>query len=192
MSRAASVREGSLICDEEAVASGAEGILRVWAAGDGRAARQRPRRDGGRVSPRESFVKSDPLPAAVRSLISERIDSVGELEALLLLRAHPGRAWTAGATAAELRTGEAGARGHLLSLHQRGLLAREGEAFRFTAGGEAGDAVAALAVAYVSFPVAVVSLIYAKPNRAARSFADAFRLRRYEEGEAGNGGEGRG
>lgn len=122
-------------------------------------------------------MKSEPLSPAVRSLIGERIDSVGELELLLFLYSHAGQDWTPSRIAAELRTAEPVADVQLHTLAQRGLTARTDAGYRYHAEGDLHQAVAELARAYAAYPVAVVTLIYTKPNRAVKSFAEAFRLR---------------
>jgi hypothetical protein len=136
------------------------------------------------------------LPTPVLSLIAAAIDSVAQLEIVLLLRREPGREWTAGQVAAELRT-EAGWTGDQLeSLRSRGLAARgtaaSGRLYRYSATGDLAERVDALATAYAAFPVAVITAIYSRPSATVRQFADAFRLRRPAGGGPGGAGGGPG
>jgi len=131
------------------------------------------------------------IPADVRALIAQRIDSVAQLEVLLLLHADPARAWPADEVARELRIEPAGAQTQLDDLVRRGLVratatppaaAPPGGAApqRFAYGpasGHLSSTVDALARAYADRRVAVISLIYSKPPDPVRTFADAFRFR---------------
>jgi hypothetical protein len=103
---------------------------------------------------------------------------VRQLEIVLLLHAAGGRAWTAAEVATELRTGETWAGEQLAVLAKRSLARRDGAAYRYGAEGDLHAAVNELAAAYALYPVGVVTAIYSNPNRAARNFADAFRLRK--------------
>lgn len=139
-------------------------------------------------------MSADPLSSAVRNLITERIDSVGQLEIALLLHGTPDRVWTAAQVAAELRTSAASTQEQFVTLAQRDLAAAVPGGYRYAARGALNDAMTELAAAYRSYPVTVVTLIYSGPNRAVRSFANAFRLRKPppEPGAPEEGGEPRG
>ena len=71
-----------------------------------------------------------PLPEIVRAFILKYVDSVAELEALLLAHSAAGQAWDVAHLASRLYISEREAEGVLQALHRRGLLEREGEAFR--------------------------------------------------------------
>lgn len=116
----------------------------------------------------------------VRSLIVERIDSVVQLELLLLLQANPGRAWTAAEVAQELRIEPSWATGQLDELAGRGLLASEAsDTFRYAPQSSGLDsAVQRLSKDYAERRVTVITMIFSKPVDKLRSFADAFRLRK--------------
>lgn len=140
----------------------------------------------------------DDIPNPVRALVAEHIRSVVELECLLLLRADPGRAWSAGELGNELRVDADWAARELADLAARGLAAAAGSGpaagpdadaparYRYGAPPAADEAIAGLAKAYAERRVAVIELIFS-PRPAAgplRSFADAFRLRRDAPGPA--------
>lgn len=116
----------------------------------------------------------------VRTLILERIDSVVQLEVLLLLYGSPDRARTAQEVAQELRIDASWAQGQLGELAARGLAADEGnDAFRYAPGTpELDRAVAQMSRDYTERRVRIITLIFSKPVDKLRSFADAFRLRK--------------
>ena len=64
----------------------------------------------------------DAIPEAVRRLIAAHIDSVPQLEALLLLRSEPAREWNAASVAARLYVAESAAHALLVDLSERGFL----------------------------------------------------------------------
>ena len=104
------------------------------------------------------------------------------LEILLLLHQTPLRNWTAPDVARELRIDPLWAAAQLELLYARGLAERAGispHLYRFRPQTQSLDeTVDTLAQAYADRRVSVISLIYAKPPDALRSFADAFRLRK--------------
>lgn len=118
------------------------------------------------------------VPEVVRRLIAESIDSIAELEALLLLRDHP-RAWTIEEAGARLYVSHPVAAYTLGVLATRGFLALEGQTYRFAPlNSELDRAVASLAAAYSSSLVAVTHLVHGKPAPSIQAFSNAFRLRK--------------
>jgi hypothetical protein len=65
----------------------------------------------------------------------------------------------------------------LEAFQSRGLLSKEGDAFRYRAGGDAAF-VEVLSQAYRERPVTLVRIIYALRDSKIQSFAEAFRLRK--------------
>jgi hypothetical protein len=126
-------------------------------------------------------VKPQPLQPAVRDLILERIDSVAQLEVLLLLLRDPAKVWTSVTLAKELRVTEPWTYAQLQLLTQHNLAVRVpavANGYRYGADVVTHAVVQELEKAYQSHPVAVVTLIYTKPNRALQSFSDAFKFRK--------------
>ena len=118
------------------------------------------------------------IPDDVRRFISQYIDSVGELEALLLLRAFPGEAWELGKVARRLYISETEAARILARLCGSGLLVRTDEIYRFECRTEELERVVdELAELYARHLIPITNLIHAK-SRRIREFADAFRLRK--------------
>lgn len=120
-------------------------------------------------------VNEEGIPAAVLNLIASSIDSVSEMEALLLFREEDGRSWTAPQLAARLYISEAEAGRVLNALKRRKLIA--GEDPYVYQPGEQQEAVDELAAAHRRRLIAITKMIHAKPTHL-NHFADAFRLRK--------------
>jgi hypothetical protein len=124
------------------------------------------------------------LPLAVRQLL-DRLDSIAQLELLLLVQRTAPDEWTAAQLAAELRIEPAWALDQLALLQRSGLLA-ECEAgsgrYRFApATPDLAKAVESLAACYSEQRVTVVAQLYSRPVDRIRVFADAFRIRREDD-----------
>jgi len=117
------------------------------------------------------------IPHHVRRFIISHIDSVGELEALLLLRSEP-RGWKADQVAARLYTGEAETIVFLERLRSAGLLDCHDGVYRYECRAEElRRMVDELAGLYGRLLIPITNLVHAKPRRI-RQFADAFRFRK--------------
>jgi hypothetical protein len=117
------------------------------------------------------------IPDDLVDFLSRYVDSVTELEALLLLRRDPAERWDAPKAAARLYTTEQEAATVLARLQQRAFLAYEGGAFWFDCkDAELEGRVSRLAELYRTHLIPITKLIHAKPQRI-REFADAFRFR---------------
>lgn len=127
------------------------------------------------------------ISAEVRTFLADHIDSVLELELLLLLRANPQRSWTRAELAHELKIDAAWAAEQLDRLAARKMLDRSNEAeprYRYAPATPAMDTtIAAVADTYASHRVTVIGLIFSKPTSTLRSFADAFRIRKEKTDE---------
>ena len=138
----------------------------------------------------------------VKAFLADHIDSVLELELLLLLRVHGRQQWTPATLAAELKIDPAWAAEQLAKFAGRGLLIRVSangganeptttsssvtieSGYRYAPATPQFDAdVAAVADAYATHRVTIIGLIFSKPTSTLRSFADAFRLRK-DKGDA--------
>jgi hypothetical protein len=116
------------------------------------------------------------LPEDVEQFILQQIDSVAELEALLLVRAEP-VTWNAKNLAQRLYITDAGADALLHALLHRGFIAREGVVYRYAPSPDHAPLVDAVAATYGRFLIPITNLIHSKSSAALRDFADAFRLR---------------
>lgn len=118
------------------------------------------------------------MPEELRAFIIRYIDSIAQLEALLLLRNNPADNWDVAKTAARLYTSEAEAEAVLTHLAEAGFLARDGHNVKYSpADDELARLVDELAEAYARQLIPVTNLIHAK-HRRIRQFADAFKFRK--------------
>jgi hypothetical protein len=124
-------------------------------------------------------VQEPGVPAPVRRFIAGHIESVGQLEVLLLLRAAADKQWTTDEVARAVVTQPASAAGWLEQLRADGLLELSAERYRYDPpDGNVERAVDELAESYAKYRVAVIGLIFSKPSEHVREFPEAFRLRR--------------
>ncbi|MGE0027662.1 MAG: hypothetical protein AB7O78_00035 [Thermoleophilia bacterium] len=125
-------------------------------------------------------MASAAFPPALRAFVAEHISSVGELELLLLLRGDPHRAWTAREAASRLHHVPDWVADRLERLVRARMvirLAGDHVAYRFGPADAALErSVEAVAEAFRARRASMISLIYARPEGAAR-LSDAFRLR---------------
>lgn len=123
------------------------------------------------------------IPEAARRLIAAHIESVAQLEVLLLLRESPDRLWSAAEVARELRTSSELAEASLGRFSRAGLVEVEVDpegqpCFRFMPATPAlGAAMDDLSAAYATHRTAVIALIFSGPADSIQGFADAFRVR---------------
>jgi hypothetical protein len=122
---------------------------------------------------------SHDVPEQARRLVLDAIDSVAELEALLLLRDTAGERWSVEAASARLYVHPAVAAEALNALARRGFLDEGPEGFVYQPqSSDMANDVAALAQAYSSSLIAVTHLIHSKPSSSVQDFARAFRFRK--------------
>ena len=118
------------------------------------------------------------IPPDIRDFIERHVDSIAQLEALLLLLHQPEIEWTAARVAAHLYIDTDQAAQVLQQLCDDGLAGCKGDIYWFN--GEAPHQrgiVERLAILYSSHLIPVTNLVHAKPS-AARAFAAAFKLRK--------------
>ncbi len=126
-------------------------------------------------------MNGERVPDAVRRLIADSIDSIAELEAILLLRANADRDWDAEQAGARLYVSATMAAHILGTLAARGFFTVAENRYRYDSSqAELESKVAALAVAYATDLITVTHLVHAKPAGSVRDFARAFRLRKGE------------
>ena len=125
---------------------------------------------------------------AVQAFVADHIESVLQLEVLLLLRGRPGSEFAAADIADELKIDRTWVEAQLGNLCARGLLAcpdtTAPRRFRYApATPELSAVMDDLARAYTDRRVTVISMIFSKPpspppTSGIRTFADAFRFRK--------------
>jgi hypothetical protein len=127
-------------------------------------------------------VAEEGISQIVRSFIADHIESVVQLEILLLLFNAPQKDWRAEDIGRELRIDPSWAAAQLADLCSRGLLACDHGPNPFYRYGpsspELQQAIADLNRAYTDMRVTVISLIFSKPADKIRIFADAFKIRK--------------
>jgi hypothetical protein len=96
---------------------------------------------------------------AVRRLIAAHIDSVEQLEVLLLLRERPERCWTVDQVTDGLRSSPTSVAARLHDLERRGFATRDPAGHRYRPAPEHDDAVRELAWAYAERRYSVIDLI---------------------------------
>ena len=122
------------------------------------------------------------LSDSLQDFLRRYIDSVEQLEILLLLRSS-GRPWTASEITRELATSAVSAAARLDSLASARLAVRSGDGDGRTYAYKPADAkirraVDELAEVYPRRRVAIITFIFAAPDDSLRDFSNAFRLRR--------------
>ena len=120
----------------------------------------------------------DPVPTEVRDFVVRCIESVAQLEALLLLRGPPQLAWNVPAVARRLYVEEGEAAKLLSALVSCELAVTDGAAFHYhPRDAEMMDLVDRLAETYARSLVPVTKLIHER-DIVIRKFADAFKIRK--------------
>ena len=124
------------------------------------------------------------IPRDVEAFIAAHLQSVAQLEILLLLHSQPGRPLTAQQVGETLRIDPQWAATELERLRQRGLFTAEEEcSFCYApVARELRDAVDGLAKSFSTHRVSVITLIFSTPSDSVGSFADAFKIRRDKDG----------
>lgn len=125
---------------------------------------------------------TDPaLSQHVLQFIATQIDTVPQLECLVLLYQHEGQSWLTEEVSARIYVPPQGARATLETLQRRGLLTVEGEPprYRFNPQGPADPVLMGEVVAqYQRHVVRIATLIHAKASASVREFARAFDLKK--------------
>ena len=126
-------------------------------------------------------MTEEPIPDDIRQFILRSIDSIAQLEALLLLRTSPQETWDIHAIARRLYITEQETSVLLTGLYEQGLIAPGGESGQYAyqpASADLTRMVDEVAEVYAKHLVPVTNLIHTKPRTRIQEFADAFRLRK--------------
>jgi hypothetical protein len=120
-----------------------------------------------------------------RRFVNRYITSVEQIEVLLILRANPERTWTINEISAILRSSANSILSRLTVLERSRFAAGDPQSgYRYTANGTLDEQVQELEREYGLRRFSVIELVFSKPD-AARSFAEAFRLREEDDGDNG-------
>jgi hypothetical protein len=127
-------------------------------------------------------MNSPQIPANVLQFIAERIDTVPQLEALLLLWESPQRAWTEEELAARIYVSRPSAAQILQALERRQLVtaeSAEATLYRYNPQWEpTGEVMPEVASAYRRHLVPLATFIHSRASTAVREFARAFDLKK--------------
>jgi hypothetical protein len=127
-------------------------------------------------------VTAAKIPPEIDEFLAAHIDTVEQLEVLLLLHQAPDRTWTAEAVAQMLYSHSASVARRLESLTRHTLLAQEPgypPTYRYAPTPASRDAlVRCLAEVYRERRVAVITAIASRPMDNVRAFSDAFLFRK--------------
>ena len=127
-------------------------------------------------------MTSPEIPARVLQFLAERIDTVPQLEALLLLWENPQRLWSENELAGRIYVGPAVAATILQSLQRQQLVAAESAVavrYRYNPQWDpSGEVMPEVAAAYRRHLVPVATFIHSRASTAVREFARAFDLKK--------------
>jgi hypothetical protein len=121
------------------------------------------------------------IPEHVMRFIAENIDSVPQLEALLLLSEHADRTWNAEQVATRIYVRNDEAKSLLAALHRRRLIERPEDipdTYQFSAADDARQLVAEVKGSYRANVVVLTRFIHENASASVREFARAFDLKK--------------
>lgn len=123
----------------------------------------------------------EPLPRSAQDFIAKYVVSLEQLEILLLLSESPDRFFTSDEIFRIIQSNQTSIAQRLTTLHEQGLLHREGNppTYCFRPRSEdLGQSVALMRDLYRERRVRVIEEIFKPRTSAAQSFADAFKIRK--------------
>ncbi|HKY70596.1 MAG TPA: hypothetical protein VJL88_01630 [Nitrospira sp.] len=134
----------------------------------------------------QKFEGESVVPFEVQEFVLERIGSIAQLEALIMMRNAPDTWWPSSSMAERLYVSEPVCRTELEALKQQGLLVmRQDEVnlwFRYApTSGELREFVDRLVYYYSKHLVPISNLIHSKPRTRLHEFSDAFSLKKKEK-----------
>lgn len=125
------------------------------------------------------MVSGEPVPEEVRRFLIQHVQTIAELEILLLVSASPERAWTVKEVYKALLNNEALVEKALASFTQRRLVQKtEAGAYQFSSVAEIKGLMQQVAEIYRNRPARIVQLIYETPASEIEEFARAFKIRK--------------
>jgi hypothetical protein len=127
-------------------------------------------------------MNSPDIPTTVLQFLAERIDTVPQLEALLLLWENPQRLWTEEELAGRIYVSRQVAAQILQALHRQQLIALEpaqSARYRYDSQWDpTGAIMPRVAAAYRTHLVPLATFIHSRASSAVREFARAFDLKK--------------
>jgi hypothetical protein len=136
------------------------------------------------ISRQNSIMDSNVIPSDIERFLLKHIDSIAQLEALLLLRSDPQSSWGTEALAKRLYISEKQTAEIVSELCTGGFLivkTNKPRRYQYQPNSvELGNIIERVAETYSKHLVAVTDLIHSKSKNRVQKFADAFRLRKDE------------
>jgi hypothetical protein len=130
------------------------------------------------IEAQEVRVVDDLVPDDVRDFILRHVDSVSQLEALLLLRASPDKVWNVAQAASRVYADQQEIAEMFERLGGEGFFTRhENGGYQYNAGNPADAVIGRLATEYAQRLIPITNMIHSKPRRI-RQFADAFKFKK--------------
>lgn len=127
---------------------------------------------------------ADVFSAELEQFIAQHIESLAQLETLLLMRREPERQWDCAKLSRELYITPDMCSGLVADLERRGFVRRvpdtDNDYQYYPTDPHFDRLLGQLADIYQERRVAVITQIYSRPVKKVQTFADAFRLRREE------------
>jgi hypothetical protein len=133
--------------------------------------------------PFQEFDGEPVVPLEVQQFVLDRVGSIAQLEALLMMRNAPDTWWLSGSMAERLYISERACRAELDALKTQGLLLGKqddiGWRFRYApSNGDLRELVDRLVYYYSKNLVVISNLIHSKPRTRLHEFAEAFWLKK--------------
>lgn len=125
------------------------------------------------------------IPRETQAFLRTYIRSIGQLELLLALRGSGGRAVTPAGLAKEQRIDPDVAAAHMFEMKGAGFLEGPDGAGGFQYSPRTPELAAqvdTMADVYKTYRVAVINFVFSMPSESVQSFADAFRIRKDDDG----------
>ena len=124
----------------------------------------------------------DRIPEEVQRFLVDHIDSIAELEAVLILREHRDQSWPCSLVADRIYASEEITAGLLVMLAKRGFLTADEmtpTSFRYAPRSqEIARLLDQLAEVYAKYLVLVTDLVHKKSRRNIQGIAEAFKFRK--------------
>lgn len=113
-------------------------------------------------------MDSDSLSSALEAFVTSNIETIAELETLILLRGNPQKAWRAADLAQRVYVSVTDAELMLQRLEQRGFLGSDdGASFRYNSNSSKAPMVDQVALAYRKSLIALTHLVHSKEGNLA-------------------------
>jgi hypothetical protein len=124
-------------------------------------------------------MADDLLPGDVRDFIVAHIDTIAQLEAMMLLRSQPSDGWDIVKIARRLYVSEPEVSHALGGLIDAGIVSPQDGTFVYNPSPELRPLAERVAMTYTQHLIPVTNLIHSKPKPSRiHQFADAFKFRR--------------